>query len=244
MAAHLDLEEQEQLDQLKAFWAKWGNLLTWVLIAVLAAYAAWNGWNYWQRRQALEASALFEELERASKAGDHARVERAFADMRAQQPKAALTAQGAFLFAKSQVDLGKPDAARAALEHVAASSGDEGHQALARLRLAALLIEAKNLDAALAQLNAKAPAPFMPLFDDRRGDVFCYDPCCTHPIIILKYKCKYWLEYIRYSTNCQLNDKIVTLCGGVRQRQRHEKKHPLRAEYGRIIDNYGFRRYT
>ena len=171
MAAHLDLEEQEQLDQLKAFWAKWGNLLTWVLIAVLAAYAAWNGWNYWQRRQALQASALFEELERASKAGDHARVERAFADMRAQQPKAALTAQGAFLFAKSQVDLGKPDAARAALEHVAASSGDEGHQALARLRLAALLIEAKNLDAALAQLNAKAPAPFMPLFDDRRGDV-------------------------------------------------------------------------
>lgn len=171
MAAHLDLEEQEQLDQLKAFWAKWGNLLTWVLIAVLAAYAAWNGWNYWQRRQALQASALFEELERASKAGDHARVERAFADMRAQQPKAALTAQGAFLFAKSQVDQGKPDAARAALEHVAASSGDEGHQALARLRLAALLIEAKNLDAALAQLNAKAPAPFMPLFDDRRGDV-------------------------------------------------------------------------
>ena len=48
MATHLDLEEQEQLDQLKAFWKRWGNLITWLLIAVLGAYAAWNGWNLWR----------------------------------------------------------------------------------------------------------------------------------------------------------------------------------------------------
>jgi hypothetical protein len=35
MAKHLDLEEQEQLDQLKHFWNQYGNLITWVLIAVL-----------------------------------------------------------------------------------------------------------------------------------------------------------------------------------------------------------------
>ena len=29
MATHLDLEEQEQLDQLKAFWKQYGNLITW-----------------------------------------------------------------------------------------------------------------------------------------------------------------------------------------------------------------------
>ena len=51
MAKHLDLEEQEQLDQLRHFWNTWGNLITWVLIVVLGAYAARNGWNYWQRRQ-------------------------------------------------------------------------------------------------------------------------------------------------------------------------------------------------
>jgi predicted negative regulator of RcsB-dependent stress response len=37
MASHLDLEEQEQLDDLKHFWSKYGPLLTWMLIAVLAA---------------------------------------------------------------------------------------------------------------------------------------------------------------------------------------------------------------
>jgi predicted negative regulator of RcsB-dependent stress response len=36
MATHLDLEEQEQLDQLKHFWNQYGNLITWVLVIVLA----------------------------------------------------------------------------------------------------------------------------------------------------------------------------------------------------------------
>ena len=61
MATHLDLEEQEQLDQLKAFWKKYGNLITWVLILVLGAYAAWNGWNLCQRNQSLQAGAIFYE---------------------------------------------------------------------------------------------------------------------------------------------------------------------------------------
>ena len=69
MAKHLDLEEQEQLDQIKHFWAQYGNLISWVLIVVFGSFAAWNGWNYWQRSQASQASALYEEVERASLAG-------------------------------------------------------------------------------------------------------------------------------------------------------------------------------
>ncbi|MEY3944815.1 MAG: hypothetical protein RL697_828, partial [Pseudomonadota bacterium] len=56
MATHLDLEEQEQLAELKHFWNTYGNLISWVLIAVLGAYAAWNGWQYWQRHQATQAA--------------------------------------------------------------------------------------------------------------------------------------------------------------------------------------------
>ena len=62
MATHLDLEEQEQLDQLKAFWKRWGNLITWVIDLALAAYAAWNGWNWYERRQAVKAAAMYDEL--------------------------------------------------------------------------------------------------------------------------------------------------------------------------------------
>lgn len=53
MAKHLDLEEQEQLDQIKHFWAQYGNLITWTLIVVFGSMAAWNGWNYWQDRKSV-----------------------------------------------------------------------------------------------------------------------------------------------------------------------------------------------
>jgi predicted negative regulator of RcsB-dependent stress response len=82
MATNLDLEEQEQLDQLKHFWKKNGNLITWVLIAALAGYAAWNGWNYWQREQSVKAGAMFDELDRAAQAGDADKVTRVFADLK------------------------------------------------------------------------------------------------------------------------------------------------------------------
>jgi predicted negative regulator of RcsB-dependent stress response len=42
MSNHLDLEEQEQLEQLKAFWGQYGNAITWGLILVFGAFAAWN----------------------------------------------------------------------------------------------------------------------------------------------------------------------------------------------------------
>ena len=80
MASHLDLEEQEQLAELKHFWKTYGNLISWVLIVVLGSYAAWNGWQYWQRNQAAKASALYEEVEKAVIAQDLTRIERSVAD--------------------------------------------------------------------------------------------------------------------------------------------------------------------
>ena len=70
MASHLDLEEQEQLDELKHFWKKYGNAITWLLIAVLGSYAGWNGYQYWQVHQTGKASALFDELEKSAISGD------------------------------------------------------------------------------------------------------------------------------------------------------------------------------
>jgi len=172
MAKHLDLEEQEQLDQIKHFWAQYGNLITWVLIAVFGSVAAFNGWNYWQRTQAIKAAALFEEIDRAALASDAERIERALAEMKSGFGGTTFAAQGALLAAKTLHDTGKTDAARNALAWVADSSSDKAYQAVARLRLAALDVEAKALDQALKTLEASVPTAFEPLVADRRGDVF------------------------------------------------------------------------
>lgn len=172
MARHLDLEEQEQLDDLKHFWKQYGNLISWFLIAVLGAFAAWNGWQYWQRTQSVQASALYDEVERAAAGGDIGRVEQAWKDVQDKFGRTAYAQQAGLLAAKVFAEKGKPEQARAALEKVADSGADEGLRAVAKLRLAAVLIEAKQYDEALKQLNSGLPEAFEALAADRRGDVY------------------------------------------------------------------------
>jgi predicted negative regulator of RcsB-dependent stress response len=172
MARHLDLEEQEQLDELKHFWKQYGNLITWFLIAVFGAFAAWNGWNYWQRTQSVQASVLYDEVERAATAGDTARVEQAFNDIKDKFGRTTYAQQAGLLAGRVLADLGKTDAAKSALQWVASDATDEGLRAIGRLRLASLLVESKAYDEALKQLSSDIPREFEALAADRRGDIY------------------------------------------------------------------------
>jgi predicted negative regulator of RcsB-dependent stress response len=170
--AHLDLEEQEQLDQLKHFWRQYGNAITWALIVVLAAFAGWNLYQYWQRNQAAQAAAMYDEVERIAMTGDVTKLDRALADMKDKFASTTYAQQAGLLAAKVYVETGKLDAAKAALLWVAEKSSDEGYQAIARLRLAGVLLESKAYDEALKQLSGNFPADFTALAADRRGDIY------------------------------------------------------------------------
>ena len=171
MAKELDLEEQEQLDQLKHFWKQYGNLITWVLIAILATYASWNGYHYWQRSQATQASALYGELERLAAQGDPDKVQRAFTDMKDKFGGTTFAMQAGLLNAKLQQDAGKAEQAKAALTWVAENASDPAYQAIARLRLAAALAQTKDYPAAMARLDGDFPPAFQALVADRKGDL-------------------------------------------------------------------------
>lgn len=172
MAHHLDLEEQEQLDQLKHFWKQYGNLITWALTVVLLAYAGWNLYQYWQRNQAAQAAAMYDEVERVVKSGDIAKLDRALADMKDKFGRTTYAMQAGLLGAKVYSDAGKTEAAKSTLTWVAEKSSDEGYQAIARLRLAGVLLESKAYEEAIKQLTASFPAEFAPLVADRLGDVY------------------------------------------------------------------------
>ena len=171
MAKHLDLEEQEQLDELKHFWKQYGDLITWALIVVLGAFAAWNGYQYWQRSQAVQASAMYDEIDRAVQSGDTARIDRSLADMKDRFGGTTYAQQAGLLAARAYYDKGNIDASSAALTWVAGKSSDAGYQAVARLRLAGLLLEKKAYPEALQQLAGDFPKDFSPLAADRRGDI-------------------------------------------------------------------------
>lgn len=171
MANHLDLDEQEQLDQFKHFWKQYGNLITWVLIVVLGAFSAWNAYEYWQRSQATQAAAMFDEVERSIATGDVAKVERALSDMNAKFGSSSYAQQAGLLAAKTFYEKGNLDASKKALATVAEKASDVGYQAIAKLRLSSALIESKNYDDALKQVSGTFPKEFEPMAADRRGDV-------------------------------------------------------------------------
>ncbi len=172
MSQHLDLEEQEQLEELKHFWKQYGNLISWLLIVVMGSYAGWNAYQYWQRSQAAQSSAMYDEVERAALDSDTSKLDRALADMKDKFASTSYAQQAALLAAKTYHDRGNADAAKAALTWVADKSSDQGYQAIARLRLAGELAQAQAYDEAAKQLTGPFPKEFVPLAADRLGDIY------------------------------------------------------------------------
>lgn len=171
MASPLDLQEQEQLDSLKAFWKQWGNLITWLLVIVLGGVAGWNGWQQYQRSQAVKAGAMFDELDRAVQAADADKAARVFADLKERYPRTVFAQQGGLFAAKLLYDKSKADDAVAALQWVSANAIEDEYKAVASLRLAGIQAERKQYDEALKTVAAVTQPAFAALAADRRGDI-------------------------------------------------------------------------
>lgn len=172
MANNLDLEEQEQLEELKHFWKKNGNWISWLIIIVLGSLAAWNGYQWWQKNQGIQSSAMLDEVEKVLQAGDAQKIDRAFSDMRERFPSAYTTQQAGLLIAKNHYDAGRTDQSKAALKWLVDNGSDEGLVSIARLRMSAVLVDAKAYDEALKVLEAGIAEEFAALASDRRGDIY------------------------------------------------------------------------
>jgi predicted negative regulator of RcsB-dependent stress response len=114
---------------------------------------------------------MFDEVERAVKSADAAKIDRVFGDIKDKFGSTTYAQQAGLLVAKQYYAAGKPDAAKTALSWVADKSSDPGYQAVARLRLAGLLLDSKAYDEALKQLSASFPPQFEALAADRKGDI-------------------------------------------------------------------------
>lgn len=170
--ATYDLEEQEQLDELKTWWKMYGNLVTGILVAVALAVAGWQGWNWWQRQQSVKASAVYSSLQTAAMQRDAKRARELAGELIDKYSVTAYAGMGALLAAKIQVDAGDAQNARVQLAWAAENAKDPGLRDLARLRLATVMLDAKAYDDATKQLAAEPGATFAPRFAELRGDVF------------------------------------------------------------------------
>ncbi|BAN23340.1 tetratricopeptide repeat protein [Caballeronia insecticola] len=164
-------DEQESIESVKAWWAKWGNATTWIVLVALVVAAGYNGWNFWQRRQAAEASVLYDHLQQAVNGNDQALVSRVAADMEDKFGGTAYAQMGALAAAKSFYAAGNAAGAKAQLQWTIDHAKDDEYKQIAKLRLALVLLDEKNYDAGL-KLLADAPLDaFKGVIADRRGDL-------------------------------------------------------------------------
>lgn len=169
--ATYDLDEQERLDELKAWWKRWGSL---VMIALAVLIAAAAGWRYWQNHtvtQSLEAAAVYEKLTQSLAANDPKTAREAGAMLIDQYKGTAYAPRAALLLAKLNLGAKDVKSAQAQLEWAVANGKEPAVRDLARLRLAGVQLDQKQYDAAMKTLSGSRTDAFAPRFDDLRGDV-------------------------------------------------------------------------
>jgi predicted negative regulator of RcsB-dependent stress response len=165
-----DLEEQDQLDDLKAWWSRWGNTVATVLVVAAVAAAAVQGWRWWTARKAEDAALLFNTVTIAARANDVAKAREATAQLTEKFAGSGYSPRAAFIVAKMQFDAGDAANARTQLQWVVDHADEPELKEIARYRLAELMLNDKQYDDALKMLDAKHGEPFAGLYADLRGD--------------------------------------------------------------------------
>jgi predicted negative regulator of RcsB-dependent stress response len=135
------------------------------------AVAGWRGWGWWQQKQAVEASAVYEQLRQAVEGKDVGKVKQVSGELFERYGGTVYGSMGALLAARAYHDAGDLKAARAPLQWAVDKAKDPEHRMLARLRLAGILLDEKAYDEGIKLLTVGDAGKFAGSFADRRGDL-------------------------------------------------------------------------
>ena len=169
--ATYDLDEQERLDELKAWWKRWGTLLMFGLAVAIAAAAGWRYWQNHMMTQTLEAATVYEKLTQSLASNDSKAALEAGSMLIDRYKGTAYAPRAALLLAKLNVSNKDMKSAQAQLEWAVANSKEPAVKDLARLRLAGVQLDQQQYEAAQKTLSSAHSDAFASRFDDMKGDV-------------------------------------------------------------------------
>ena len=163
-----DLQEQESIDQMKAWWDRWGTPVTAAVCVVCLGFAGWNGWNWYKRNQAAEASVAYVQLQNAVFHKDVKNVASLTSGLIENYGGTVYAPLAAFGAAQTALEAGNFAEAAAMLNWVIDKSGHPEYDTVARVRLAGVYFDEGKLDDALKVLEAakfsRRPIPTIRFF--------------------------------------------------------------------------------
>ena len=166
-----DLEEQDKLDDLKAWWKQWGNTIAGIIIAVSIGVIGVQGWRWWTQHQTEQAAVLYDAVSNAARANDPAKAKDAMAQLSGKYGGTGYAPRAALIVAALLYENADAAGAKAQLASVIDKSSEDELKQIARLRLAMILFDEKQYDEALRTLDAKHDQPFAGVYADTRGDI-------------------------------------------------------------------------
>jgi predicted negative regulator of RcsB-dependent stress response len=166
-----DLQEQEQIDAVKAWWKYHRKLILLAVIAGALTFSAIVGWYYHKNQEELAAGEFYSQMESALNSGDKSKVRNIVSTLTTDYPHTGYAALAALIGARAAYDIGDVGGAQAQLQWLTENAADNATRDLARLRLASLLIDEKKFPDALTLLEAKHDEAWDALYANLRGDV-------------------------------------------------------------------------
>jgi len=166
-----DLEEQEKLDDLKAWWEQNSKYVSAAVVVVALVVIGVQGWRWYQRTQAEQASVLYQAVSQAVRANDLSKAKEPATQIVDRFARTAYAPRAALLYAKMLYDGGDRPGARAQLQWIIDRASEDELKAIARFRLAQAMLDEKQYDDALKTLDIKTDDAFIGLFADLRGDI-------------------------------------------------------------------------
>jgi predicted negative regulator of RcsB-dependent stress response len=166
-----DLQEQEQLETIKAWWKDYGRLVLLGVALGVIVVAGFQGWRYYRHSQAVAAASLYEQLEQAERAGDRKKVRDVASGIVSKYASTPYANFAALSAARASFDEGDLADAKARLAWVVENARREELRDIARLRLAGVLLDQKGYEEALKLLETKPAESMTALYADLRGDI-------------------------------------------------------------------------
>lgn len=167
----LDLEEQEQVAELKAWWKDHGGRIAALVLAVAVGFAGWQGWRWYQLDQSVNAAVLYDTVSKAAQANDGKALRDAAGTLVESYPRTVYASMGALVAARYYFDRNDLKNAKAQLQWVIERSSSDDFRDLARLRLASVLLDEKAYDEALKLLDARHASAYDAQYAALRGDI-------------------------------------------------------------------------
>lgn len=171
-----DLEEQEQLDEFKAWWNTYGRWVIRAVIVALVAYAGWQGYQYYMNNKSTEASTAYQTLVSTNvldvDAKKAAEIQKQAEALQADYRMTPYAGRAALFAARALHTAQQNEAAEKQLRWAATQAKEPAIQHMAAIEIAGLLIARNALEDAKKTLLAIDDKGFEGLKQSLLGDIY------------------------------------------------------------------------